>query len=276
MSLLAPLKHALASVLAGAHDALTSLGATPDSSVTWLACLAALVVLVRLALLPVVVHGVRQAHASARARPHLRELTERYRGRTDAASMRSMMDERRALSEEHGVSRLGCLPVLLQLPVWLGLYHLVADVASGTAVGAMDAGAVASFGAASLLGVSLAGHGYLGAGLLHLVVVAGLAATAASLSYATQRFLVSTNTVVDGLPEAVVTAQRVMPLLSAGGMLLAGGVVPVALLAYWVLGSGWTLAQTAVVVRWFPTPGTEAARRLAVRAGTTPPGAPTR
>jgi len=261
MSPLAPLKHALSAVLATTHDALTALGGSPDSAVTWVLGIASLVVLVRLLMLPFVVHGVRQAHAGARARPHLQEISQRYRGRTDAESMRAHMDERRAVSAEHGVSRLGCLPVLVQIPVWIALYHLVSDVAHGTAVGAMGPGLVASFGAASVVGVSLAGHGYLGAGGLHLAVVAGLAVTAAALSYVTQRFVVAPNTSVDGMPEAMATAQRLMPVMSAGGLLLAGGAVPVALLFYWVCSSTWTLSQSAAIARWWPTPGTRAAAR---------------
>lgn len=261
MSLLDPIMHALAAVLATTHDGLTALGASADSAATWVLGIAALVILVRLALLPFVVHGVRQAHAAARARPHLQGIAERYRGRTDAESLRAHMEERRAVSAEHGVSRLGCLPVLVQLPVWLGLYHLVSDVASGVAVGAMGPGLVSSFGAATVVGVSLAGHGYLGSGGLHLAVVAGLAVTAAGLSYVTQRFVVASNTSVEGMPEAMVAAQRLMPVMSAGGLLLAGGVVPVALLVYWVCSSTWTLGQSAAVARWWPTPGTPAAAR---------------
>lgn len=266
MSLLDPFTHAIAAVLAATHDGLTALGADPSAGTTWLVCVAAAVVVVRLAVLPLTIHGVRQAHAAARARPHLRELAERYRGRTDLDSLRRHGEERRALSAEHGVSPLGCLPVLVQLPVWLSLYHLLRDVASGATVGAMDASLVSSLGAASLLGVSLAGRGYLGAGPTHFLVVAGLALTAAALSYATQRFFVRPNTALDGMPEAVVTAQQVMPVVSAVGLVVAGGVVPVTLLLYWVCSSTWTLGQAAVVARWFPTPGTEAARRRAVRA----------
>lgn len=149
--------------------------------------------------------------------------------------------------------------MLLQLPVWLALYHLLADVASGTTVGAMGPGLVSSLGAASVLGVSLAGSGYLGGGPVHLAVVTGLAVTAATLSYVTQRYVVASNTLTDGLPEAMVSAQRMMPALSALGLVVAGGVVPVTLLAYWVCNSAWTLGQSAVVARWFPTPGTAAA-----------------
>ncbi len=206
-------------------------------------------------------HGVRLAHASARARPHLKELAERYRNRKDPESARQFIEERRRIAGDHGMSRLGCLPLLLQIPIWLALYHLLSDVSAGIAVGAMTPGLVGSLGAATLLGVPLAERGYLGAGAAHLGVVAGLAVAAAALSYVTQRYLVATNTVTDGMPEAMARAQQLMPGLSALGLLVAGGVVPVALLAYWVCNSAWTLAQAAVIWRWFPTPGSPAAAR---------------
>jgi YidC/Oxa1 family membrane protein insertase len=261
MSLLDPLSHALAAVIAAAHAGLTSLGADPTAATTWLLCIAAVVVAVRLALLPVVVHGVRLAHASARARPHLQELTKRYRGRTDRESVQQMMVERRRITAEHRVPRLGCLPMLLQMPIWLALYHLVSDVAAGAPVGAMSPELVASLGTATLLGVPLAERGYLGAGPAHVAVVAGMAALAALLAYVTQKYLVGPNLVTDGMPEAMATAQQLMPMLAALGLLVAGGVVPVALLAYWVCNSMWTLSQSAVVWRWFPTPGSPAAGR---------------
>ena len=118
---------------------------------------------------------------------------------------------------------------------------------------------MSSLGAASVLGVTLAGSGYLGGGPVHLAVVAGLAVTAATLSYVTQRYVVGVQHPTEGLPEAMVAAQKLMPALSAVGLLVAGGVVPVTLLAYWVCSSAWTLGQSAVVARWFPTPGTAAA-----------------
>ena len=261
MSLLDPLSHALAGVLASAHAGLTSLGLDPASGPVWVLSVAAVVVTVRLALLPLVAHGVRVAHASARARPQLRELTERFRNRRDPASLRELTDERRRIAAEHRLSPWGCLPVVAQLPVWFALYHLLSGVAAGTPVGAVDAGLVASLGAATVLGVPLAERGYLGGGPTHLVVVAVLAGTAALLSYVTQKYVVAPNTVVDGLSETMASAQQLMPVLSAAGLLVAGGVVPVALLVYWVVNSTWTLGQAAVIARWLPTPGTPAAAR---------------
>ncbi len=264
MSVLEPLSHALALVVATAHSALTSLGADPSAGLTWVLCVALVVIVVRLALVPLVVHGVRVSHASARARPHLQELTRRYRNRQDPASVRAFMEERRRITAEHGVSRLGILPLLLQVPVWLALYHLLTDVADGVPVGAMTIGLVASFGTATLLGVPLTAHGYIGAGGWHLALVAGLAGTASALAYVTQRYFVAPNTVMDDLPEVMVRVHQLMPFLSAAGVAVAAGVVPVALLVYWVCNALWTLGQSAVIWRWFPTPGSSAALRRGV------------
>jgi YidC/Oxa1 family membrane protein insertase len=266
VSLLDPISHALAAVVATTHDGLTALGADPDSGATWVLCIAAVVVVVRTLVLPIAVHGVRLAHANARARPHLAELQKRFKERSgDPKAAKEFMEERRRITEEHGVSRWGCLPLLVQIPVWIALYHLLANLARGQQVGLMDAGQVASLRQATIAGVPLADTGYLGEGGAHLAVVAGLAATAALLSYVTQRWLVRQNTVLTDAPEVMVTVQNTMPLVSAGGMLLAGGVVPVALLVYWVCSQVWTMAQSAVVWRWYPTPGSHAAERLEAR-----------
>ncbi|GII77742.1 membrane protein insertase YidC [Sphaerisporangium rufum] len=262
MSLLDPLSHALAAVAAATHTGLTSLGADPASGATWVLCVAAVVTAVRLAILPLAAYGVRSAHAAARARPRLDELARRHRGRKDPESVRAFMAERRRIAAEHRMSRLGCLPALVQLPFWMALYHLLSDVAAGVPVGALGPDLVASLGTATLLGVPLAERGYLGGGWTHLLVVAGLAGTAALLSYVTQRYLVAPNTVLADAPEMMVRAQQMMPTLSALGLLVAGGVVPVALLVYWVCNALWTLGQSAAVLRWFPTPGSPAAARI--------------
>ena len=259
MTFLEPLTHALAALIAAAHTALASLGADPTAGTTWLLCIAVVVGAVRAALLPLVVHGVRLAHASARARPQLDDLATRYRNQKDADQVRRYVAERRRIAAEHGMPRLGCLPMLLQLPIWIALFQLLADVAAGVPVGAMSPELVASLGAATFFGVPLAERGYLGAGPAHLAVVAGMAVVAATLTYVTQRFLVAPNTVTEGLPEAVVGVQQLLPAVSALALVVAAGAVPVALLAYWVCSSAWTLAQAAVIVRWFPTPGSAAA-----------------
>lgn len=261
MSFLDPLSHVLAAIVAAAHAGLTALGAAPGSAATWVLCIAAVVVTVRVAVLPFALSGVRQAHAAARARPQLQELATRYRNRRDPESLRAFAEERRRIAVAHHLSPWGCLPVLVQMPIWWALYHLVTDVASGVPVGAMHAGLVASLGTATLLGVPLAARGYLGAGIPHFAVVAGLAGTAAALSYITQRFVVAPSTVLTDVPETMARIHGMVPAVSAVGMVVAGGVVPLALLVYWACNSAWTLGQTAVLRRWSATPRTPAATR---------------
>lgn len=41
----------------------------------------------------------------------------------------------------------------------------------------------------------------------------------------------------------MISAQQPMPVLSAVGLLVAGGLVPVALSTYWVCNGAWTLGQ---------------------------------
>lgn len=267
MSLFDTLTQLIAAALAAGHALVTRAGLPADGSLGWILAIVALVVAVRVALLPVVVHGVRLAHAGARARPHLRELQERYAGRTDPDSVRELFAARRAVNAEHGVSRLGCLPLLLQLPILFALYAVLGAVANRQPVGAMDAALVASAGSASILGVSLADRwgDALGHSAGHALVVVLLAASAAGLSYLTQRYAVLPNQVLDGLPEAFAQAQRVMPAVSALGILAGAIAVPLGLLVYWVANNAFTLVQQGAITRFAPTPGSPAYAARAAR-----------
>lgn len=261
-SFLMPFAHIVAVVLAAAHSLVTSLGFTPDSGVTWVLAIVGLVVTVRTLLLPLTVHGVKLARASANARPALTEMRKRYEGRTDLESLRAMREEQLAIQAEHGVSRAGCLPMLLQMPILFALYGVLSAVARGEAVGAMNASLVSSIGSASFLGVGLAERlgswGALGGDPTHLGVIVVLALTSAALSYATMRWFSLPNMVLDGMPQQMVDVQKMMPMLSALGLLFAAAAVPVGLLVYWVASNAYTLAQQAIVMRWFPTPGSPA------------------
>lgn len=261
------LQHLVAGVLATAHTQLTMLGLAPDSGLTWALAIALLVVAVRVALLPLVAHGIRTARATAAARPALQEVARRYAGKRDLESLQAMRAEQRAIQSEHGVSALGCLPILLQLPILFALYAVLSDVANRHPIGAMDAALVASAGSASLLGVALADRwgGAWAASPWHALVVVALALASAGLSYVTQRWFVLPNMTLEGLPQQMVDVHRLLPAISAVGVLVAAGAVPVGLLVYWLASNAWTLAQSAVVCRWFPTPGSAAHAAWEVR-----------
>lgn len=261
-----PLSHALAAVLAGAHALASSLGLAPASAAAWLAALALLVVAVRGLTVPLVLRGVRDSHARARARPQLLALQERYAGRLDAEGLRAVRAERRAIHSEHGVASWGLAPALLQLPLLLALYRVVSQVTGGHPLGALDAGLVASAASASVLGLHLSTRlGQLHAAPAGLAALAAVAVVSALLSYATSRWFTVPMSDPTGQPELLVKAQRWMPVAGAVGVLAAAWVVPAGLVVYWFLSNLWTFAQQGLVWRFAPTPGSAAALRRAAR-----------
>lgn len=269
--LILPLKYLVASLLAAAHTLVAATGVDPSSGVAWTAAVVVLVATVRLMLLPLVAHGVRLAAASSRARPAITELRKKYAGRRDPESLQAMAAEQRAIQAEHGMSPLGCLPMLGQIAMIFALYGVLSEVSSGRPVGAMDGDLVASVGSASLWGVRLADRwtdtvAASGSSLpTNLLMVAVLASISAVLSYVTTRWFSLPNMSLTDMPPQLVAVQRMMPALSAVGVLMAAAAVPLGLLVYWVASNGWTCGQQAAICRWWPTPGTPAAQAREAR-----------
>lgn len=79
-----------------------------------------LTVIVRLILHPAISQMIRSQHAMTRIQPRLRQLQERFKNDKEAQAKETM-----ALYRAEGVHPLsGCLPLLIQLPVLIGLYQL--------------------------------------------------------------------------------------------------------------------------------------------------------
>jgi YidC/Oxa1 family membrane protein insertase len=266
--LLSPVIHAVAAVLAATHDVAGALGLSPGSAGAWLMAVLLLVVAVRTILLPVAIHGVRASHARAHAATQLRQLRERYAGSRDLEQLAALRAEQKAIRAEHGVSGWSLAPaLLLQMPLFYALYRVVSELSAGHSVGALDALLVASASSASLAGLHLTSH--LGATLAQntpvgLLMVA-VALAAALLSLLTQRWFVLPMTNVTDLPEAMATAQRLLPWLGAAGVLTAAAFVPAGLIVYWLFNNAWTFAQQGLIWRFAPTPGSPAAARRDAR-----------
>lgn len=268
--LLSPLTSAVAGVLASTHSIASSLGLAAGSAGAWVVAILLLVIVVRAAMLPLVVHGVRATHARARANPQLRALQLRYAGKRDVDSLQQLRQDRRRINAEHGVSTWSLAPALLQLPLVYALYRVVSDLASGQSVGALDAGLVASASAASVCGVHLTSRigEQLHQGVAGVVALVALAVVAAALSCATQRWFTLPMTDLTDQPGPPVALQAALPWLAGAGVLAAAGFVPAGLLVYWVLTNAWTFAQQGLIWRFAPTPGSPAARwRAEARRG---------
>lgn len=79
-----------------------------------------LTAVVRLLLHPALIQSIRSQEAMARLQPRLREIQAKFKGDKEEQARATM-----ALYKKEGVHPLsGCVPILIQLPVLIGLYQV--------------------------------------------------------------------------------------------------------------------------------------------------------
>ncbi len=206
---------------------------------------------VRLALHPLARAAVRGERVRARLAPHMSELQRKHGG--DPERLRRELGELRAKEGASPVA--GCLPMLLQLPVFFAMYHAFTgdDALLGhTLLGAPLGG--------RWFGV-LSGGGVLGApGLVYagLFVLVGLVATwtyvrtrriaaeAAEAAAARGSSARGRRAAADAVTPGASAVARLMPLLSFG-TLVTVAVVPLAAALYVVTSTTWTAVERAAL-----------------------------
>ncbi|PVU83085.1 hypothetical protein DDP54_08805 [Cellulomonas sp. WB94] len=270
-----PVQTSITWVLLHAVQLLGLVGLAPTQGATWFAAVALLVIAIRLVLVPLTLRQVRAARATAAMAPQLRALQARYRGRTDAESRRSMAEESAALRREHGAGLLGCLPMLLQAPIFYALFRVLRSVSQDHGIGQLEQTLVDQANSATLLGARLADTvltAHTGSGHVVAVVVVVAAALA---TLATQRRQHRLNTPLQDPGDPTATVSRVMVNLAPVMLVLSGLWLPLGVLTYWLVSNLWALAQQLVVLRYLPTPGTPAHARFIERRPTLAPDPPT-
>lgn len=81
----------------------------------------ALTIAVRLVLWPFTAAQIKSAHKMQRVAPHLSAIREKHKG-----DNKRQQEEIMKLYREHGVNpAAGCLPLIIQLPIIWGLYHVL-------------------------------------------------------------------------------------------------------------------------------------------------------
>jgi YidC/Oxa1 family membrane protein insertase len=89
-----------------------------------------LTVLVRLALLPLTIRQTRSMQAMQKLQPKVKELQRKYKG-----NRQKLNEEMMKLYKEHQVNPLGgCLPLVLQLPVFFALFWVLTRAFPAAAV----------------------------------------------------------------------------------------------------------------------------------------------
>ncbi|MBI2020429.1 membrane protein insertase YidC [Candidatus Daviesbacteria bacterium] len=86
-----------------------------------------LTVLIRLLVWPVMTSQIKATKKMADLKPHLDELKRKHKDDKQAMASAQM-----ALYKEHGVNPAGgCLPALIQIPIFIGLYQAIINILPG-------------------------------------------------------------------------------------------------------------------------------------------------
>ncbi|MGH3796956.1 MAG: membrane protein insertase YidC [Pseudonocardiaceae bacterium] len=245
----------------------------PASGVAWALSVVFLVLTLRTLMIKPFLAQVRAGHRMQAIAPQLAELRKRHAG-----DKHKLLEETQKLQREHGVSPLGgCLPLLIQMPVFFALLHVLRcfnrpglsfeqNAAIPNYVFGRDE--VRSFLQARLFGAPLSSYIAMPQSMLDsfgahverwevMAVAVPLVLLTAVATHITARFSLRRQQAgqvqLDKGSQAaqVASVMRWTPWIFPLGA-IAGGFFfpfPIAILLYWLTNNVWTMAQQHLVHR---------------------------
>ena len=103
--------------------------------VSWGWSIVLLTVTVRIAILPLTIKQFRSMAAMQRIQPKVKALQNKYKGKSDPEAKKQQQAELMALYKEHNVNPFAsCLPLVFQMPVFIGLYQTLRNFHPGSDV----------------------------------------------------------------------------------------------------------------------------------------------
>ncbi|MEO5878222.1 MAG: membrane protein insertase YidC [Streptosporangiaceae bacterium] len=259
-----PLYRAVAWILLQIHSGLTAIGIPSDSGWAWGGSIVLLTVLMRILIFPLFVKQIHSSRKMQALNPQMQDLRKKYKN-----DKQRLNQEMMKLYQENGANPIsGCLPLLVQFPVFISLFqvlnkiaHAKTSVVDGVEVTHGSHGIsgrlVAEAQNADIFGASIS-DSFIGAWghdprPISALVVTGLAVIISSTTtFFTMKVSMSRQPAMDpGNPMA--SAQKMMvwlaPLFGLFGLNF-----PLGVLLYWVTSNSWTLAQSHYIYKKYPMP----------------------
>ncbi len=228
----------------------------PTSGWTWAFSIVILVVLMRLIMVPLFIKQMHTTRAMSSLQPQMAALRKKYKNDKQTLNQETMK-----LYQEAGVNPLmGCLPFVLQLPLFFGLFSVlraIADYIPGTAPKyGLPVSMVTAGHQAKILGVSIADKVLFTHNLhvpLHskLVIVAfvlvSMATTFLTIRQSMKRGMMPAATPDNPMASSQKYMTYIMPFFALTGLYW-----PFGLVLYWVTTNVWTLGQQWILGRRYP------------------------
>ncbi|RXZ51706.1 membrane protein insertase YidC [Agromyces binzhouensis] len=277
-TLLWPIKWAIELILVAFHSLWTFLGMDPNAGITWVLAIVGLVVVVRAALIPIFVRQIKSQRRMLEVAPQLKKIQDKYKGKKDQFSREAMSRETMELYKRTGTNPLSsCLPLLLQMPIFFGLFSVLNDAsihADRGGVGVLTPTLADSFSNATFLGAPLnstfigewnammAGEPF-SASTMFVAVTMIILMTASQ--FITQLQIVSKNMSPETKASPMFRQQRILLYLLPLVFAFSGVAFPLGVMFYWLVSNFWTMGQQFIVIRNMPTPGSDAAKAREAR-----------
>lgn len=268
-----PIKWVIELILVAFHSLWTLVGLDPDAGVTWVLSIVGLVIVVRAALIPIFVRQIKNQRRMLEVAPQLKKIQDKYKGKKDQFSREAMSRETMELYKKTGTNPLAsCLPLLLQMPIFFGLFSVLNDasVHDKPGVGALSQELADSFAQAVFLGAPLSStfieafnNG--GQPWQTMVVASVMIVLMTASQFITQLQIVSKNMSPETKASPMFRQQRILLYLLPLVFAVSGVAFPIGVMFYWLVSNFWTMGQQFVVIRNMPTPGSEAAKAREAR-----------
>lgn len=92
-------------------------------------CIILFTVVVKVILIPMNVNTSKTSKINSLIQPEIKKIQKKYQNKKDQASMLKQQEELQAVYDKYGTSMTGgCLPMLIQFPIIMGLYRVIQSV----------------------------------------------------------------------------------------------------------------------------------------------------
>ena len=237
-------------------------GAVIGTNFAWILAIVFLVVTVRVILFPIFVKQIKSQRAMQALQPKVKELQDKHKG--DRETLQKEMME--LYRKEKANPLMGCLPMFLQIPVFLGLFHVLRRLDPAKQSKELYGWTASQFDSASnakIFTAPIAGKfgstadelARLGANGTTVKVIAGLLVLIMiATTYLTSRQMILKTGWAEDPQQRMI--QRLMLYGIPASLLISGAIFPIGVIIYWVTNNLFTLGQQQWVLRKFPPPVT--------------------
>ena len=256
-AIMQPLYWVISGIIVLAHQLWSPLFGA-DSGVTWTLSIVVLTIVVRTLMMPLYAKQLNSSRAMQALTPKIQELQAKY-----GSDREKLGQETMKLYQEEGVNPMAsCLPLLIQMPIFIALFRVLQGVADGHIRGTWLKNApelVDSLQNATIFGARIAGTVFpitpFGATqVVGIILVIAMVGT----FFVTQLQLQRKNMPPEALTGQAAQMQKMMlyffPIIYA----VSAVVIPIGVLVYWLTSNIWTMAQQGILIRNNPAPNTPA------------------